>query len=308
MSFRNADRRRSGRRIAALRRQGRELARLAEQSPELALNMLYRSFVYPEPSEPEEEDLPTLKRAERRKLNIEIVDGHDTATVDLVLHRWQGDGSGPTIAFFHDWEHEAGYWCDYVDPLLDKGCTILALDAPASGSSSGSRLSLADYVSAVHATLSSEACVHAAVGHGLGGAALLQAMAQLVGSGCPERVVIMGANANSRDIFQRRLTALSVTERLRFAFWKGLELGETNSVHAFDNVLAAERLGETKGLIVHDATDARYPLEDAEQIAAVWPGAELKRFEGHGHELDTTAVRHVVVPFVSARKLLRRAA
>ncbi len=296
MAFRTSRRRRQGKRVAQLRKQGDTLNDFAELDPEVAVKMLMRTFIYPQRAEASAEARQVLADAE----TIAIPFGKK----QLQVYKFEGDDGCPTVALFHDWEHEAGYWHEYIRGLQDKGCTVLALDAPASGGSQGKRLSLRDYINAIHALRGNIGHFHSAVGHGLGGAALVQAMAQMPKFQRPARAVLMGVNADSKEIFQRRLQMFGIDEQVRLKFWKRLGKIKDIPLSNYDNPLAASRLDDVEGLLVHDRSDARYPIADAEAIQQAWAGAQLMDFEGFGHELQGLSVLTRLLPFIGAKNVL----
>ena len=295
MAFRNPKRRRKARRVAKLRDIGKAVNDLAAVAPDAAVKVLMRSFVYPQRRVPTDEQGAVLAGAEQLRMPF--------GRTALQVYRWRGDGSAPTVLLLHDWEQHSGYFAEYVPALTDKGCTVVALDAPASGLSGGRRLSLREYINALHGLRARLGGFDSAVGHGLGAAALLQAAAQWPAAQRPGRIAALGVYANSRDLFKRRLSELDVDPLVHDKFWR--KLGRTRDVplSAYDNTQAVARLGEVEGLLLHDAQDARYPLADAEALAEAWPSAELTVLEGFGHKLRGRDVVARVLPFVSARKL-----
>ena len=300
MSFTNSSLRRNPRRVAQLRAEGKAINDIAERSPEVAMKLLMRSFIYPQRSEAPEETAACLDEAE----SIDLPFKKDM----LQAYRWAGDGSGPTVAMFHDWERESSHWCPYVKPLVEKGCTVVAFDAPASGRSPRNKLSLRGYINAIHTFLELTGPWHACVGHGLGAAAILQAAAQMSKETRPLRIATLGANADSKEIFQRRLESLDIDEKVRLKFWRKLDDVADIPLDSFDNTVAAARLEGVEGLIVHDHADARYPFEDAERIHRAWPGSDILELEGFGHDLDGPAVQTRLLPFIGAYKLRKMAA
>ena len=300
MAPRTPRRRRKPRRVARLRKLGRAIDDVAAACPPVAVRLLMRSFIYPQRAAADERGAEVLARAEPGELPF--------GRVGLRTYRWspaRAAGDGPTVALFHDYEREAGYFADYVAPLLDKGCTVLALDAPASGASGGKRLSLREYVNAVHRLNARTGPWHTALGHGMGASALLQAAAQMLPAERPARIVTLAANADSGEAFASRLAALGVGEAVRRRFWRKLGKLREVPLAPYDNTRAAARLGDVRGLVLHDRADARTPLADAEAVAAAWPGARLEQLEGFGHDLRGTAVLRRVVPFLGARTALR---
>ena len=300
MAFRDSSKRRNPRRIAKLRAEGKAINDIAERSPEVAMKLLMRSFIYPQRTEAPAATADCLDDAELLEVPFE--------DETLQGYRWAGDGSGPTVAMFHDWERESSHWCAYLKPLVEKGCTVVAFDAPASGRSPGHRLSLRGYINAVHNFRALTGPWHACVGHGLGAAAILQATAQLSAGERPLRIVTLGCNADSREIFERRLGSLGIDEAVRMKFWRKLDAIAEIPLDSFDNAMAAARLEGVEGLIVHDHADARYPFSDAERLRDAWPGADILELDGFGHELDGVAVQTRLLPFIGAYKLLKMAA
>lgn len=262
------------------------------------MRLLLRSFAYPQRAEPSDRAHQVLSLAEPLGLTL--------GRARLHAYRWTPDGSGggPTVALFHDYEREAGYFADYVAPLLDKGCTVIAPDAPASGRSGGSRLCLKDYVKAVHRLNRDTGPWHSAAGHGFGACALVQAAAQMLPGERPARVVALAMSADSQRAYARRLAAVGIGEDIRARFWR--QLGKLRDAPApFDNVLAVRRLTDVTGLVLHDATDPHCTAAEAEAVAQAWRGARLERLEGFGHDLLGTAVLRRVVPFVGAKTSIR---
>ena len=294
MSFRNSSKRRKAKRLARLRRQGKALDDIAARCPEVAVKLLMRTFIYPQRSSADDEAQALLKQATHHDLTL--------GKRSLRVYEWKGkETDRPTVSLFHDYEAEAGYWHTHIRGLREMGCTVYAIDAPASGASQGQRLSLSDYINALHAFFAAFGSGHTVVGHGLGGAALVQTLAQLPARQRPVLAAVLGVNATSKAIFQRRLQVFGVDERVRLMFWK--RLGRTKDVPLsnYDNTLAAARLGGVEGLVIHDRHDARYPIADAQRIQEAWPEAQLLDFEGFGHQLIGTPILTRVLPFVGAK-------
>ena len=301
MPLRPRQRARKPRRLARQRKLGRAIADIAAVSPGVAVRLLLRSFAYPQRTPPARRSAEVLASAEPLSFLI--------GRTKLSAYRWAppSRGGGPTVALFHDYERGAGYFADYVAPLLDKGCTVIALDAPASGRSGGTRLCLSDYVRAVHRLNRLTGPWHTAAGHGFGACALVQATAQMRPGERPARLVALGMSADSDRAYARRLAAAGITADLRERFWR--QLGRLRDAPApYDNALAVGRLADVSGLIIHDLTDPHCTAEEADEIAAAWPGARVERLEGFGHDLLGTAVLRRVVPFIGAKTSLRETA
>src|SRR6185295_1815526 len=65
---------------------------------------------------------------------------------ELAAWRW---GDGPAVLLVHGWEGHAGQLAAFVEPLLARGLSAVAFDAPAHGSSRGDHVTLFDFADAV---------------------------------------------------------------------------------------------------------------------------------------------------------------
>lgn len=76
------------------------------------------------------------------------------------------------ILVAHGWESNSRFFEDYLPPLLEKGCEVVAFDAPAHGASGGKRFLLPNYVQALRHIEQYHGPFDAYIGHSLGGLAL----------------------------------------------------------------------------------------------------------------------------------------
>ena len=303
------------RRMARLRAEGKTIGQFAERDLQTGLNLLLRHFIYPQRKkvrvDPKEVLASSLKSSDHKIEAFELPFGK----VKLQAWRCENSGNGPKVAFFHDWEQDSAYWLDYVPAMLDKGCTLYFLDAPASGHSPGHRLALRDYINAILSFHEYCGPWDSAAGHGLGAAALVQSMAMLPQDQRVRRLATLGMYLDSEEIFSNKLLQMGIDEKLQLWFWRKLketpdeetETGPPIPLDAYDNAQALARLENIKGLLVHDRQDERYPYSDAEQLAAAWPGSECWAVEGFGHELRGLAVQQKLVPFLGASSFARAA-
>jgi pimeloyl-ACP methyl ester carboxylesterase len=72
----------------------------------------------------------------------------------------------------HGWESSSRFFEDYLAPLLEKGCEVVAFDAPAHGESGGKRFLLPNYVQALRIIEQNHGPFDAYIGHSIGGLAL----------------------------------------------------------------------------------------------------------------------------------------
>jgi pimeloyl-ACP methyl ester carboxylesterase len=165
-------------------------------------------------------------------------------------------------------------------PLVDRGLSVMAFDAPGHGQSTGRYSSLPAFARAVRAVAeAAPSTVVGAIAHSMGGAATALALkaglrlnrAVFVGSPIdPERYIgqfssMLKLSAHTRAGLQQR-----VADRYDIT-WQSLDI----------RAHVAEM--ETRLLVVHDEGDSEVPFADALAYAECWPRAELMATKGLGH-------------------------
>lgn len=85
-------------------------------------------------------------------------------------------GNGPQILLVHGWENDHFALGGFVQPLLDQGYSVAALDLPAHGEAGGTVAPLPLMAEAIAAVAQGLSTVHAVIAHSVGGATSVLAM------------------------------------------------------------------------------------------------------------------------------------
>jgi pimeloyl-ACP methyl ester carboxylesterase len=194
----------------------------------------------------------------------------------LALWTW---GRGPAVLLVHGWGGHAGRLGNFVGPLLDAGCSVIAFDAPGHGASSGLQGSLPELIDALRALDDRHGQFHGVIGHSLGASAAALAMRN--GLRTP-RAVFLAPPADMSWYVSRFARRLRLSRRIRERLQKRLE---RRYGLCWERMCVASVVGDrqAKLLVFHDAGDSSVPLSDGEAIARAWPGARLVRTHGLGH-------------------------
>ncbi len=194
------------------------------------------------------------------------------------VHGWRW-GSGPAVYLLHGWGGRAGSLVHFVEPLLEQGFAVVAIDAPGHGASDGRVSTLLHYVDALRVAVREVAPAHALLAHSMGAATATYA---LRGGLDAERAVFVGAAADPfrfLDVFMRAIGLpsgdwpLSVRE---IETWLG--------IRARDVCVPVSAPAMTVPLLAfHDRGDPEVPWSESEEIVAAWPGARLVTTTGLGH-------------------------
>jgi pimeloyl-ACP methyl ester carboxylesterase len=217
--------------------------------------------------------------------------------------RW---GRGPTVALVHGWGSRAARLMVYVEPLVERGFSVVAFDAPAHGESEGR---LGSGVQAARALLEVGRAtpLYGVIGHSLGAAATMLALEDGLQL---QRAVFIAPPADLKMYTDRLAEVLDLTpttleamrrrieRRLRFS-WQKLD---------FDAIAAGVRGVDL--LLFHDRDDRDVAWENSRRIAAAWRGAQLRTTEGLGHHqiARDPGIVAEAVSFLAAKTPLRAAA
>lgn len=206
-------------------------------------------------------------------------------------------GAGRTVLLIHGWEGQAADLAAFAAPLIAAGHRVVALDLPAHGESAGDTVSIPLAAQALQAVQAEVGPLHAAIGHSVGSAVLVEAMAHGLNVG---RVAVLAAPARYADYArgfaaQAGLDAAQTARMLQALKQQGVD------VAAVAIPLAAARLHQP-ALFVHSADDRTVPIVDAQASVAAWAGARLLRVDGLGHRrlLQAPEVVAAVCGFVMA--------
>lgn len=239
---------------------------------------------------------PTMALAQRVMLPI--------STGAVAAHAFQplvGEAE-ETVLVVHGWGSRSEHMLALVEALRCSGRTVVALDLPGHGASSGRTLHMGMAVEAVDAAWRQFGPFSAMVGHSFGGAVVVNAA---YGSVCgvpghaPARLVTISAPNSLPDIFKL------------FADWIGLSKASRKAL--FDEVrrVAGRPLGEFVGarqlaalgtptLVVHAHDDKEVAVDNAYGLVGAGPHVEVFWADGYGHRriLGARDVSQVIVEFV----------
>jgi pimeloyl-ACP methyl ester carboxylesterase len=208
----------------------------------------------------------------------------------LRVLRW---GKGPLVMLVHGWNGRASQLGAFVEPLERAGMQVVAFDAPGHGASSGSTSSVIQFADAFDAVLDAVQPflqpLAGVVAHSMGGAAVTYALsrsARLRGSEGPEsappRLVFFAPPIDVRDFvttvstgFGLSLQTQGVLERL-VERKVGLRMDDLHALRLAPSMTAPL-------LVLHDEEDRAIPFACAESLVKAWPGAELRKTRGLGH-------------------------
>lgn len=220
--------------------------------------------------------------------------------------RW-GERDAPVVLMLHGWEGRASQFAHFVQPLVEQGRQVIALDAPGHGESPGEESNAILFAYAAVEAAAEIPNLEAVIGHSMGAGALAYAISLGLS---PERVVLLGGPSSLRQVLERYADGVNLTTHARPHFFKAVERHTGVNPDDVDIRKIAESLGHLPALIVHDRRDSMVPFTDGEAVARHWKNAEFMPTDGLGHWriLSDAAVVARVTSFLVDAPALRRVA
>lgn len=259
---------------------------LWEMSPRRAVDRAVRLLLTP-PRQPfSDEELEALEEASL--LPVALIPGR------LIAWRW-GRARDPVVVLVHGWGGRSTQLRAIIEPLLARGFSVVAFDAPGHGMTGGSESSLPHILQGLNALLDHLGPVHAVIGHSVGGAMAAIAMAQRPAI---KRGVLIAPPASLIAHTRRIAVALQWPEALRAATQRRIEHRFGMSWQHFE---AESSRGDQPLLVIHDTADREVALSEGARHARNWPQARMLETSGLGHRrlLDDRLVIEAAADFIA---------
>ena len=258
--------------------------------PPWAIDTAMRDMLTPPAHRFPDEELRRMEDASL--LRVPLVTG------SLVGWRW-GHKRDPLVVLVHGWGGRGTQLQPLIVPLLARGYSVVAFDAPGHGMTGGRESSLPHFISGLEAMLKFLGPVHALVGHSLGAASIATLLASR--PDLNSRAVLIAPPASLKDSTLRLAAALDWPEALRAAVQRRIE-------HRFgipwDQFEVGARTGNQPMLVIHDRKDKEIPFGEGLRYAEVWPGARMLETCGLGHRriLSDPTVIGTAVEFIAGER------
>lgn len=270
------------------RRERSRPVRLDGLPPGLAGDIAYRRFCQPRFSTRRTADHAAL--VERARFHLRNARWVEVATSEgrVQAYIFEPDSGTPdrgSVLVAHGWTSEASFMAVIAEQLRRAGFRVVTFDQPGHGKSARERASLIDCSRALLQVAEALGPMRFALTHSMGGlAALLAGEGQApLGRAHPfERYVLI----SSPNAFGRITHEFGDEVGLSPAGLRVYERHLERIAHRpMASFTAANLLAATgrPALVVHARDDFEVSFENAEEIAAACPKAELKAVDGFGH-------------------------
>jgi len=218
---------------------------------------------------------------------------HDGA----LLPGWKW-GSGPsTVLLVHGWEGRGSQLAAFVDPLVARGLSVVAFDAPGHGDAPDGFASVVEHARAVASVGAYLGRLHALIGHSVGGTASLYALRLGLRV---DRLALISPPATPARFAAGFAKMLGLPADVERGMIERVERRYGVRMEDLDVRSDAARL-LTPLLVVHDVGDRVVSFDAGESIAKAARRGRLVSTHGLGHQriLRAPEVLDAVVPFAA---------
>ncbi len=193
---------------------------------------------------------------------------------------WKGNET--TVLLAHGWESNSLRWEKLLPFLQEKGCTIIAVDGPAHGLSTGNTFDIPKYAAFIN-IVAQKYNPQFLVGHSLGGISCLFYQ-YFYKNNAIKKIISLGSPSDFKIILENYFKLLSLNSTVV----KGLELQYRkilrSSLSFFSASYFASKI-DVNGLIAHDFDDGTVNIGEARKIANAWKDSIFIETKGLDHSM-----------------------
>lgn len=202
-------------------------------------------------------------------------------------------GEGPALFFQHGWEADSADLATHAEALMGAGYRVILIDGPAHGESEGRKTSMLDFAAGLGAAATAFGEPHGVVGHSMGCPSTVIAMAR--GFIAPQIFVALASPRSLPENVEFQGRSMGLTRRAVRLMLEGIEKRLGEPIEHFDVSRDAPAM-TARALFVHGTGDQIVRAKSSQDIAGIWPQAEIELYEGLGHRgvlRDTRVVERV---------------
>lgn len=267
---------------------GMYLNMLSHIFPEKGHDLAYAFFSQPRKGRLKKEALPEMFGNAEHQLHHH--NGHQFQT-----YLWKGNDE--VILLVHGWESNTSRWEKLLRKLKDTGKTIVAIDAPAHGLTSGREFNIPMYAEFIEVVSQKYKPKHI-IGHSIGGTACAFYQHQYKNQNL-EKIVLLGAPSDFTVLLQNYINMLGLNAKIHNRLNAYIKERFNYTVEEFS---AAKFLQNTvlPGIIAHDFHDTVVHFDEGKKLANSWKTAQFIETKGLGHSMHDDHLYKTIVDFIES--------
>lgn len=187
--------------------------------------------------------------------------------------------SDKKILLVHGWSGRGTQLVKFADAFVDKGYATISFDAPGHGKSPGNSTIMTEFIASILEIDKKFSPFEAAVGHSLGGMALLNAIKKGLKI---NRLTIIGSGDKVKDILDDFVCKLELKSEFSSHLQDYFEKKYNESMENYSGHTAAKTI-DIPVLLIHDENDSEVPVETSINIHDNLKNGELLITQHLGH-------------------------
>lgn len=240
-------------------------------SPNLAAKFAFKLFVTPFKFQRPNRENDMYQNTSKKMLLISKLQKH------IQVYRY--GASDKKVLLIHGWAGRGTQLYKIAKTLVDKGYETISFDATAHGDSEGKTSAMPEFIASMFEIEKEFGPFDYAIGHSLGGMALLNAVKDGLQF---KKIAIVGSGNSITGICNQFVSRLGLKQRVADLLKKRLDkvLGQDSEV--LSGYVAAKSV-QIPTFVFHDTDDADVPVSCAYEIRHNLVNSKIKITEGLGH-------------------------
>lgn len=225
---------------------------------------------------------PIKHKVPKRELEMDDNSFHKRILIpdinkEIVVYQY--GKSDKKILLVHGWSGRGTQLVKFADAFVDKGYATISFDAPAHGKSSGNSTIMTEFIASIIEIDNKFGPFEAAVGHSLGGMALLNAIKKGLKI---NRLTIIGSGDKVKDILDDFVSKLELKPEFSSHLQQHFEKKYNEPMENYSAQNAAKTV-DIPVLVIHDENDNEVPVETSINIHDNLKNGELLITQHLGH-------------------------
>lgn len=206
---------------------------------------------------------------------------------------WKGNDT--ILLLIHGWESNSSRWKKMLPYLKKSGSTIVAIDGPAQGLSSGKEFTVPKYAEFIDIVVKKYQPNYI-IGHSMGGKTSLYYQF-IYQNPDVQKMVILGAPSDFAIILNNFATLLGLNTKMTKALANKYTSILNQNLDEFSAKEFASKIN-VKGFLAHDIDDTIVLFKEGKKIAESWKDVQFIETKGLGHKLHDDELYKKVYQFL----------
>lgn len=256
-------------------------------APKKAVQKAYAIFSTPRKGKIQIDAIPeVLKSSEAVAFDFE----------DKTIQTYIWKGNETVLFLIHGWESNSARWKKALPYISKSGYTVVAIDAPAHGLSSGEDFNAHKYTEFIN-HVAKMYNPNILIGHSIGGKACLHYQT-IHKNNNVEKIVVLGAPSDFKSIFENYVSLLGLNSKVNSGLINYYKENFNLSNKEIEGTLFSNE-STLKGLIAHDIDDKVVAFSEAKKNSNAWKEAVFIETKGLGHSMNDEVLFEKISSFIT---------